>query len=127
MTRRPTRSTLSATFPYTTPFLSSLAAGLLVFVLGNVLTPWLRVTALGRDGPRLLAVTLIATLVIAVLAAAGLGAVAFLRNSAESLPILMQKMAQIMEDARAHLPRSEERRVGKECVSTGRSRVLPYP
>src|SRR3546814_13355380 len=39
-------------------------------------------------------------------ALAGRGAVAFLRNSAESLPILMQKMAQIMEDARAHLPDS---------------------
>src|SRR3546814_21034 len=66
--------------------LPSLLAGLLVFQLVDVLTPWLRVTALGRDGPRLLAVTLIATLVIAVLAAAGLGAVAFLRNSAASLP-----------------------------------------
>lgn len=86
--------------------LPSLLAGLLVFQLVDVLTPWLRVSAFGRDGPRLLAVTLIATLVIAVLAAAGLGAVAFLRNSAESLPILMQKMAQIMEDARAHLPDS---------------------
>src|SRR3546814_20204267 len=39
-------------------------------------------------------------------ALAGRGAVAFLRNSAESLPILMQKMAHIMGDARAHLPDS---------------------
>src|SRR3546814_14479940 len=37
--------------------LPSLLAGLLVFQLVDVLTPWLRVTALGRDGPRLLAVT----------------------------------------------------------------------
>jgi predicted PurR-regulated permease PerM len=84
--------------------LPALLAGLLVFQLVDLLTPWLRVTALGHDGPRLLAVTLIATLVIAMLAAAGLGTVAFLRNSAESLPTLMQKMAQIMEDARTHLP-----------------------
>src|SRR3546814_12452494 len=81
--------------------LPSLLAGLLVFQLVDVLTPWLRVTALGRDGPRLLAVPLIATLVIAVLAAAGLGAVAFLRNSPESLPLLMQQNAPIMEDQRA--------------------------
>src|SRR3546814_14278134 len=32
---------------------------------------------------------------------------------------------QIMEDAISH--RSEERRVGKECVSTCRSRWSPYP
>jgi predicted PurR-regulated permease PerM len=84
--------------------LPALLAGLLVFELVDVLTPWLTLRALGRDGPRLLAVTLIATLVIATLAAAGLGAIAFLRNSGESLPILMQRMAQILDDARAHLP-----------------------
>lgn len=84
--------------------LPALLAGLLVFELVNVLTPWLRLRALGRDGPRMLAVTLIATGVIAVLAAAGLGLAALLRNSSESLPILMQKMAQIIEDARAQLP-----------------------
>jgi predicted PurR-regulated permease PerM len=84
--------------------LAALLAGLLVFELVNVLTPWLRLSALGRDGPRLLAVTLIATVVVAALVAAGLGLIAFLRNSGESLPILMQKMAQIVEDARARLP-----------------------
>ena len=41
--------------------LPALLAGLLVFELVNVLTPWLRLRALGRDGPRLLAVTLIAS------------------------------------------------------------------
>ena len=84
--------------------LAALLAGLLVFELVNVLTPWLRLSALGRDGPRLLAVTLIATVVVAALVAAGLGLIAFLRNSGESLPILMQRMAQIVEDARARLP-----------------------
>ncbi len=84
--------------------LPALLAGLLVFELVDVLTPWLRLRALGRDGPRMLAVALIATLVIAVLAAAGLGTTAFLRNSGESLPILMQRMAQIIEDARSRLP-----------------------
>ena len=84
--------------------LAALLAGLLVFELVNALTPWLRLRALGRDGPRVLAVTLIATAVMAALAAAGLGLIAFLRNSGESLPILMQRMAQIVEDARAHLP-----------------------
>lgn len=84
--------------------LPALLAGLLVFQLVNVLTPWLRVRPLGRDGPRLLAVTLIATVVVAALVAAGVGLAAFLRNSGESLTVLMQKMAQIIEDARAQLP-----------------------
>jgi predicted PurR-regulated permease PerM len=84
--------------------LPALLAGLLVFELVKSLTPWLSLRVLGRDGPRLLAVTLIATFVVAALVAAGVGLVAFLRNSGESLTILMQRMAQIVEDLRAHLP-----------------------
>ena len=84
--------------------LSALLAGLLVFKLVDVLTPWLRLRALGRDGPRVLAVTLIASAVIAALIGIGIGLVALMRNSGESVPLLMQKMAQIIEDARAILP-----------------------
>ena len=84
--------------------LSALLAGLLVFKLVDVLTPWLRLRALGRDGPRILAVTLIASAVIAALIGIGIGLVAFVRNSGESVPLLMQSMAQIIEDARAILP-----------------------
>ena len=84
--------------------LSALLAGLLVFKLVDVLTPWLRLRALGRDGPRVVAVTLIASAVIAALVGLGVGIVALLRHSGESVPLLMQKMAQIIEDARAILP-----------------------
>jgi predicted PurR-regulated permease PerM len=84
--------------------LSGLLAGLLVFKLVDVLTPWLRLRALGRDGPRVLAVTLIASAVIAALIGIGVGLVALMRNSGESVPLLMEKMAQIIEDARAILP-----------------------
>src|SRR6187399_1685889 len=84
--------------------LSGLLAGLLVFKLVDVLTPWLRLRTLGRDGPRILAVTLIASAVIAALIGLGVGLVAFVRNSGESVPQLMQRMAQIIEDARAILP-----------------------
>jgi predicted PurR-regulated permease PerM len=86
--------------------LSALLAGLLVFKLVDVLTPWLRLRALGRDGPRVLAVTLMASAVIAALVGIGVGIVALLRHSGESVPLLMQKMAQIIEDARAILPES---------------------
>jgi predicted PurR-regulated permease PerM len=84
--------------------LSGLLAGLLVFKLVDVLTPWLRLRALGRDGPRVLAVTLIASAVIAALIGIGVGLVTLLRNSGESMPQLMQKMAEIIEDARKMLP-----------------------
>jgi len=91
--------------------LSALLAGLLVFKLVDVLTPWLRLRALGRDGPRVLAVTLIASAVIAALIGIGVGLVTLLQKSGESVPLLMQKMAQIIEDARAILPAGLQRYV----------------
>jgi predicted PurR-regulated permease PerM len=84
--------------------LSALLAALLVFKLVDVLTPWLRLRALGRDGPRVLAVTLIASAVVAALIGIGIGIATLVRNSGESVPLLMEKMAQIIEDARAILP-----------------------
>ncbi len=86
--------------------LSALLAGMLVFKLVDVLTPWLRLRALSRDGARVLAVTLIAAAVIGALVAICIGVMTLLRNSGESFPELMQKMAQIIEDARASLPAS---------------------
>ncbi len=84
--------------------LSALLAGLLVFKLVDVITPWLRVGKLDHDTTRALAVTLIATLVIALLVGLGLGLATLLRHSGESFPMLMQKMAQIIEEARARMP-----------------------
>jgi predicted PurR-regulated permease PerM len=84
--------------------LSGLLAGLLVYKLVDVLTPWLRLRAVSHERARVLAVTLIAAAVIAALVAISIGIVALLRNSGESLPDLMQKMAQIVEEARARLP-----------------------
>ena len=71
--------------------LSALLAGLLVFKLVDVLTPWLRLRALSRDGSRVLAVTLIAGAVIATLIGIGIGLVTLLRDSGESVPLLMQR------------------------------------
>jgi predicted PurR-regulated permease PerM len=84
--------------------LSALLAALLVYKLVDVLNPWLRVYKIGRDGARVLAVTLIATAVIAALVGIGIGIVTILRNSGETLPLLMQKMAQIVEETRDKLP-----------------------
>jgi len=84
--------------------LSALLAGLLVFKLVDVITPKLRVGTLGHDTTRALAVTLIATLVIALLVGLGLGLATLLRHSGESFPTLMQRMAQIIEEARERMP-----------------------
>jgi predicted PurR-regulated permease PerM len=84
--------------------LSALLAGLLVYKLVDVLTPWLRVRAINRDAARRLAVALIATVVIAALVGIGIGAAALLRNTGQTLPALLQRMAEIIEETRPNLP-----------------------
>lgn len=84
--------------------LPALIAGLFVYALVYVMVPLLRVPSLGRAGSRMLAVTLIAAVVIALLIAVGVGIVSFVRNSGESIPALVQRMAEIVENSRAQLP-----------------------
>lgn len=84
--------------------LPALLAALLVFELVNVLTPRFRLRGLSRETPRVLAVALIATAVIAGLVAAVLGVASFFRGSGDSLPALLRAMAQIVEDSRDSLP-----------------------
>jgi predicted PurR-regulated permease PerM len=86
--------------------LSSLLSGLLVYALVNALVPLLRMPAL-RDGgniARLLAVVLIASIVITLIALAGVGIASFLRGSGESVPALIQRMAEIIDNSRERLP-----------------------
>lgn len=84
--------------------LASLFAGLLVYALVNLLVPLLRAPALGHEGPRFLAVTLIATVVITLMTLAGISLASFLRNSGESIPALFERMAEIIEHSRDRLP-----------------------
>ena len=84
--------------------LASLLAGLLVYALVHALVPLLRLPMVGHEGARLVAVTLIATAVIALIAAAGVGIGSFLRHSGESVPVLVHRMAEIIENSRASLP-----------------------
>ena len=84
--------------------LPALLAGLLIYALVNALVPVLRVPALGRDGARLLAVALLATVVIALTTLAALALISFLRNSADNIPALIQRMAEIIEHSRERLP-----------------------
>ncbi len=84
--------------------LAALLAGLLVYELVNLIVPMLRVTALGREGTRFLAVTLIATVVITLIVLAVVGVTTFLRTSGENFPALLQNMAEILDNARDRLP-----------------------
>ncbi len=83
--------------------LSALFAGLLVYELVHGMAPYLqRVPFTGRS--RLAAVVVLATVVIALVTAAIVGAIAFFRSDAGSLPALLQRMADILDGARASMP-----------------------
>lgn len=88
--------------------LPALLAGLLVYALVHALAqamlPLLRTRLLDHQGLRLVAVTLIATVVIALIAFGGMALSSFLRGSAESLPQLLSRMAEIVENSRERLP-----------------------
>lgn len=83
--------------------LPALIAGLLVFELVHVLYP---VFARRRPTRRAKGMAVFAVLLIALglVAASGFGLVAFLQSETSSLPALLSKMAEILEDSRAHLP-----------------------
>lgn len=82
--------------------LPALLAGLLVYGLVDVLVPARHAPEAER--PRLLAVALIATVVISLLLLAGLGLASLLRHSGETMPALIQRMAEIIEHSRERLP-----------------------
>lgn len=84
--------------------LSALIAGLLVYELVHVLASRLRERKVGSDRAKLLAVGLISIFVVAAITAAVLGIITFLRNGNDSLPALLQKLADIIEASRDQLP-----------------------
>lgn len=85
--------------------LPALLAGLLVYALVNAMVPAPDTPlALGSHVPRVLAVSLIATAVIALIILAGVGVASFFRYGGENLPALVQRMAEILDGAREQLP-----------------------
>lgn len=81
--------------------LPALFAGLLVFELVHALAPKLK---RGGRKKRLIVVFLLAVGVVSALTLLTLGAIAFFRSEAGSLPVLLRKMAEILEGSRAMLP-----------------------
>ena len=84
--------------------LPALIAGLLVYSLVHAMVPLLRTRLLDHQASRLIAVWLIAAVVIALLAVGGSALASFLRNSGESIPQLIARMAEIIEGSRDKLP-----------------------
>ena len=84
--------------------LPALIAALLVYSLVNLLTPLLRTRMLWGEGPRLLAVSIIAGAVIALIALLGVSMTSLLRESNESIPALINRMAEIIEQSREQMP-----------------------
>jgi predicted PurR-regulated permease PerM len=84
--------------------LPALLGGLVVFSLVNFLTPLLKNRMLWGDGPRLLAVSIIAAAALGLIMLLGTLAVALLRESNERLPALIIRMAEIIEHSREQFP-----------------------
>jgi len=83
---------------------AALFAGLLVFHLVHRLSGALRLPYLTNRHTKVLFVTLLAALVIAVLVSAVLGLALFLRRGPDNLAMLLTRMAVIVDDFRKLLP-----------------------
>jgi predicted PurR-regulated permease PerM len=83
--------------------LPALLAGLLVYELVHVIAPLLQ-RHIPSDRSRIAAVVVLSTAIVGLVTAAIFGVGAFFRSDAGSLPVLLQKMADILESARNTLP-----------------------
>jgi predicted PurR-regulated permease PerM len=87
--------------------LPALLAGLLVFELVHIITPYIArqfPTKHPSNRAKLWAVGILVTVIVSLLALAAAGLVAFFRSDSGSLTVLLAKMAQILEDSRKILP-----------------------
>lgn len=88
---------LALLFILHTGLLPALLAGLLVYELVHQLAPRLAPRQLNTKWAKMLAVAVLSTIIVALLAFAVLGMIAFLRSGAGNVPLLLEKMAQIIE------------------------------
>ncbi|MBW8879475.1 MAG: hypothetical protein JF614_31460, partial [Acidobacteria bacterium] len=84
--------------------LSALLGGLAVYELVRILSRKLSFIRGRREAGKRLAVALLAVFIVAALALAVVGVLAFLRNEPGSLPALLAQMADILETSKEHLP-----------------------
>lgn len=83
--------------------LPALLAGLLVFELVQILTPYVERKLPGQRA-KLIALAIIASIVIGLLTLAAMALASYLSSDAGSVKMLLAKMAEIIEDSRKILP-----------------------
>lgn len=83
--------------------LAALYAGLLVFALVHLLAPRLSAT-LDTQRARLIAVAVLGSAIVLLLTAMGWLATGFFLSDAGSLPVLLKKMAELIEQSRSQIP-----------------------
>lgn len=87
--------------------LPALLAGLLVFELVHIITPYLARYFLSKYSTglsKIWAVGILVVIVVSLLVVAGVSLLTFLRSDSGSVTVLLAKMAQIVEDSRKILP-----------------------
>ena len=84
--------------------LGSLLAGLLVYQLVDLLAPGHNRGFLHRRTGKIIVVALLAVVVIAAIGAVILALISVLSSGSENLSVLLQRMAEVIETARARLP-----------------------
>lgn len=87
-----------------TRLLPALLAGLFVYELVNMLTRLIHLGRITGHRARIVAVASIAIAVVTIVSFTVFGLVAFFRSEAGSLPVLLTRMAEIMDDSRRFLP-----------------------
>ncbi|MEI6970033.1 MAG: hypothetical protein WCL44_00830 [bacterium] len=84
--------------------LPALLAGLFVYEFVNMLTRLIHLSRITGYRARIVAVAFIAICVVTLVSLTVLGLVAFFRSEAGSLPVLLTRMAEIVDDSRRFLP-----------------------
>jgi predicted PurR-regulated permease PerM len=84
--------------------LASLLSGLLVFELVQTLAPRRTSPYLPRRAGKMVVVALLTIVVIAAITGAILGLISLLSTGSEAVPVVMRKMAEVIETARSLLP-----------------------
>jgi predicted PurR-regulated permease PerM len=84
--------------------LPALLAGLLVYELTRMLAPKFRPTRMRRMQGRIIAVVVLAVIIVLLLILAVLGMIAAVKSMNANLPVLMQKMADVIDGMKARLP-----------------------
>lgn len=84
--------------------LPALLAGLLVYELVDLLVPMMRVGRFTQDRAKIVVVAVLSVFIVTILSLIVIGLINFFRSGSESLPVLLTKMAEIIDSSKTMLP-----------------------